>query len=63
MHKMMMPFNLDRHYILLVSVRQFADGRRVALYRIDKLNKYVTIPYGNLAWSGQAPIQAEETEE
>lgn len=43
-----------------VSVRQFADGRRVALYRIDKLNKYVTIPYGNLAWSGQAPIQAEE---
>lgn len=46
-----------------VSVRQFADGSRVALYRIDKLNKYVTIPYGNLAWSGQAPIQAEETEE
>jgi hypothetical protein len=43
-----------------VSVRQFADGRRVALYHIDKLNKYVTIPYGNLAWSGQAPIQAEE---
>jgi len=27
------------------SIRQFPNGQRVALYQIDKLNKYITIPY------------------
>jgi hypothetical protein len=29
------------------SIRQFGDGRKVALYYIDKLDKYVTIPYSS----------------
>ena len=28
-----------------VSVRQHSNGQSVALYHIDKLNKYVTVPY------------------
>lgn len=27
------------------SIRQFPNGQRVALYYVDKLKKYVTIPY------------------
>ena len=27
------------------SIRQFGDGRRVALYYVEKINKYVTVPY------------------
>lgn len=33
------------------QIRQFPGGQRVALYYVDKLNKYVTIPYENMAWS------------
>ena len=29
------------------SIRQFGNGQRVALYYIDKLDKYVSIPYGS----------------
>lgn len=34
------------------SIRQFPNGQRVALYFIDKLNKYVSVPYddkGNMS--------------
>ena len=27
------------------SIRQFPDGRKVALYYVEKINKYVTVPY------------------
>ena len=27
------------------SIRQFNDGRKVALYYVEKINKYVTVPY------------------
>jgi hypothetical protein len=33
------------------SVRQFPNGQRVALYYIDKLNKYVTVPYDDLEFA------------
>ena len=33
------------------SVRQFSDGQRVALYYVDKINKYVTVPYTAMQWS------------
>jgi len=33
------------------SIRQFPNGQKVAMYHIDKLNKYVTIPYNSLEWS------------
>lgn len=29
-----------------VSIRQFPNGTTVALYHIDSLNKYVTVPFG-----------------
>lgn len=32
------------------SVRQFPNGQRVALYYVDKINKYVTVPYENMEW-------------
>lgn len=30
------------------SIRQFPNGQRVALYYVDKINKYVTVPYSEL---------------
>lgn len=33
------------------SVRQFPNGQRVALYYIDKLNKYVTVPYDDIEFA------------
>lgn len=39
------------------SIRQFADGKRVALYYVDKLNKYVTVPYEGMEW--HQPLTAE----
>lgn len=33
------------------SIRQFPDGQRVALYFIDKLNKYISVPYEGLNWA------------
>jgi hypothetical protein len=37
------------------SVRQFPDGQRVALYYVDKLDKYVTVPYTAMQWSTTVP--------
>jgi hypothetical protein len=33
-----------------VSIRQFPQGNKVALYYIEALNQYVTVPYSNLGW-------------
>lgn len=33
------------------SIRMYPDGQRVALYYVDKLNKYVTVPYQDMQWS------------
>jgi hypothetical protein len=33
------------------SIRQFPNGQRVALYYVDKINKYVTVPYEGMQWS------------
>lgn len=33
------------------SIRQFPNGQRVALYYVEKINKYVTLPYNDLQWS------------
>ena len=32
------------------SVRMFPNGQKIALYKIDKLNKFITIPYNNDNW-------------
>ena len=33
------------------SVRQYPNNQRVALYFVDKINKYVTVPYTAMQWS------------
>ncbi|NBP01598.1 MAG: hypothetical protein EBU90_15985 [Proteobacteria bacterium] len=46
------------------SIRQFPNGQRVALYQIDKLNKYVTIPYMEKNWTAEeTELQLEPIEE
>ena len=35
------------------SVRQFPNGQRVALYYVDKINKYVTVPYTEMQWTAE----------
>lgn len=37
------------------SIRQFPNGQRVALYYVDKINKYVTVPYEAMQWSTSIP--------
>ena len=41
------------------SIRQFPNGQRVAMYYVDKINKYVTVPYTAMQWGALTP---EETE-
>ena len=33
------------------SIRNFPNGMQIGLYKIDKLNKYITIPFGGTAMS------------
>lgn len=42
------------------SIRQFPNGQRVAMYHIDKLNRYVTIPYAETAWAMEEADQVTE---
>lgn len=45
--------DMDPPAILIMrrkSVRQFPNGQRVALYYVDKINKYVTVPYEDMQW-------------
>ena len=46
------------------SIRQFPNGQRVALYYIDKIKKYVTVPYDDmqLSVSFKESIGKEETD-
>lgn len=32
------------------SFRMFPNGQRIALYKVDKINKYVTVPYTDDNW-------------
>ena len=42
------------------SIRQFPNDQRVALYYVDKINKYVTVPYTAMQWSSTSPTAATE---
>ena len=33
-----------------MAVRLFPTGQKIALYKVDKLNKYITIPYTDDQW-------------
>ena len=39
------------------AVRLFPNGQRVALYHVDKINKYVTVPYEAMHWSSSVPTE------
>ena len=46
------------------SVRMFPNNQRVALYYVDKINKYVTVPYTAMQWSSTGSMDEEiETEQ
>ena len=54
---------LDPPNVLIMkrkSVRQFPNGQRVALYYVDKINKYVTVPYTASQWSSSGAMDTEE---
>jgi hypothetical protein len=42
------------------SVRQFPNNQRVALYYVDKIDKYVTVPYTAMQWSSTGAMDVEE---
>lgn len=42
-------------------IRQYPNNQRVALYYVDKINKYVTVPYTAMQWSSMGSMD-EETE-
>ena len=42
------------------SIRQFPGNQRVALYYVDKINKYVTVPYTAMQWSSTGAMDTEE---
>jgi hypothetical protein len=43
-----------------MSIRQFGDGQRVALYHIDKINKYISIPYNASQWAIALPEEFKQ---
>jgi hypothetical protein len=43
------------------SIRQFPNDQRVALYYVDKLDKYVTVPYTTMQWSSSGPTTSTAT--
>ena len=45
------------------SIRQFPNGQRVAMYYVDKINKYVTVPYTELQWLSMPEEYEEPLEE
>ena len=50
---------LDPPAILIMrrkSIRQFPNNQRVALYFVDKINKYVSVPYTAMQWSTSPSI-------
>lgn len=42
------------------SIRQFPNNQRVAMYYIDKLDKYITVPYETAHWSDKGSVPAME---
>ena len=44
------------------SIRQFPNNQRVALYYVDKINKYLTVPYTAMQWSSSSPTSSPTEE-
>lgn len=45
------------------QIRQFPNGQKVALYYVDKINKYITVPYSAMQWSAGVEEEVEYIEE
>jgi hypothetical protein len=41
------------------QIRQFPNGQKVALYYVDKINKYITVPYSAMQWSAAVEEEVE----
>jgi hypothetical protein len=57
--------SLDPPAVLIMkrkSIRQFSNNQRVALYYVDKIDKYVTVPYTAMQWSSATGSMDEETD-
>ena len=57
--------SLDPPAVLVMrrkSIRQYPGGQRVALYFVDKITKYITVPYTEYQWSSSGVPVEEETE-
>ncbi len=39
-----------------MSIRQFPNGQNVALYYVDKINKYVTVPYMDIQLHAESVV-------
>ena len=59
--------SMDPPAVLIMKrkwVRMFPNNQRVALYYVDKINKYVTVPYTAMQWSSAGSMDEEiETEQ
>jgi hypothetical protein len=42
-------------------IRNYPNGQKVAMYYVDKLNKYITVPYNDLQWSPTANEDVVDT--
>ena len=40
-------------------IRQFPNNQRVALYYVDKINKYVTVPYTAMQWANAGSMDED----
>lgn len=55
--------SLDPPAVLIMrrkSIRQFPNNQRVALYYVDKIDKYVTVPYTAMQWSSSGAMDTEQ---
>ena len=55
--------SLDPPAVLIMRrkwIRQYPNQQRVALYLVDKINKYITVPYTEYQWSSSGvPVEEE----
>jgi hypothetical protein len=57
--------SLDPPAVLIMRrkwIRQYPNQQRVAIYLVDKINKYITVPYTEYQWSSSGVPVEEETE-
>lgn len=59
-----LSFRMDPPNIIVLkrsAIRIFPDGRKVALYHAEKINKYISIPYSDVG--NKEILQVEEKQE